>query len=155
MTHTHGNDVEELALNTCWALVGEVGVGRLAVWVEDHPDIFPLNYAVDHGTFVFRSDAGTKTVAALTDVPVALEADGFDAASGKAWSVVAKGRAERIERVDDLMGTVDLPLSPWQGGRKGTFVRIVPTSVTGRRFPIADPGSWRTPLSGAPHAPDE
>ncbi|MFI7741973.1 pyridoxamine 5'-phosphate oxidase family protein [Kocuria rhizosphaericola] len=155
MTDTHGNDVEELAVNSCWELLRDAGVGRLAVWVEDHPDIFPINFVVDHGTLVFRSAEGTKIAGALTDVPVAVEIDGYDESSAKAWSVVVKGRAERIQQVQELMDTVDLPLFPWQTGQKGVFVRVVPGSVTGRRFPVADPGVWRTPLSGARRAPDE
>ncbi|MFI7494758.1 pyridoxamine 5'-phosphate oxidase family protein [Kocuria sp. M4R2S49] len=155
MTDTHGNDVEELAVNSCWELLRDAGVGRLAVWVEDHPDIFPINFVVDHGTLVFRSAEGTKIAGALTDVPVAVEIDGYDESSAKAWSVVVKGRAERIQQVQELMDTVDLPLFPWQTGQKGVFVRVIPGSVTGRRFPVADPGVWRTPLSGARRAPDE
>ncbi|MFF0991591.1 pyridoxamine 5'-phosphate oxidase family protein [Kocuria nitroreducens] len=155
MTDTDGNDVEELAANSCWELLRDAGVGRLAVWVEDHPDIFPVNFVVDHGTLVFRSAEGTKIAAALTDVPVAVETDGYDESSAKAWSVVVKGRAERIQQVQELMDTLDLPLFPWQAGRKGVFVRVVPTLVTGRRFPVTDPGVWRTPLSETRRAPDE
>ncbi len=147
--------MEELPVSACWALLRTTTVGRLAVWVEDHPDIFPLNFAVDHGTVVFRSAAGTKVAAALSDSPVALEADGYDAASATAWSVVLRGHAEEIRRVEDLMDTMDLPLFPWQAGDKGRFIRIVPTSTSGRGFRIADPSAWQTPLSGAKRAPLE
>ena len=147
-----GSTVEELSESTCWALLRATTVGRLAVWVDDHPDIFPLNYAVDHGTVVFRSSAGTKVAAALSDSPVALEADGYDAGSAQAWSVVVKGKAEEITAGQDLIDTLDLPLFPWQAGEKGRFIRIVPTTTTGRRFPIADPDTWLTPLSGAKRA---
>jgi hypothetical protein len=50
------------------------------------------------------------------------------------------------------MDTIDLPLFPWQAGDKGRFLRIVPTTVTGRRFPVADPSVWLTPLSGVKRA---
>jgi hypothetical protein len=143
--------VEELSESECWALLRTTSVGRLAVWVEDHPDIFPLNYAVDHGTVVFRSSAGTKVSAALSDSPVALEADGYDAETAKVWSVVIRGNAEEV-RGQDLIGTIDLPLFPWQAGDKGRFIRIVPTTTSGRRFPIADPSVWNTPLSGLKRA---
>ncbi|GEB23311.1 pyridoxamine 5'-phosphate oxidase family protein [Brevibacterium aurantiacum] len=140
-------DVEELSVDTCWALLRTTTVGRLAVWVDEHPDIFPLNYAVDHGTLVFRSREGTKVLGALSDAPVALETDGYDPTTSKAWSVVVKGRAKTISQVGDLMDTVDLPLFPWQAGGKNRFIRIHPDLVTGRRFPVAGPGIWRTPLS--------
>jgi hypothetical protein len=140
--------VEQLSEDTCWALLRTTAVGRLAVWVDDHPDIFPLNYAVDHGTVVFRSAAGTKVSAALSDSPVALEADGYDPETSQAWSVVVRGDAQRISRPQELIDTLELPLFPWQAGDKGQFIRIVPTATSGRRFVIADPESWRTSLSG-------
>ena len=143
--------VDELSESACWELLRTTSVGRLAVWVEDHPDIFPLNYAVDHGTVVFRSRTGTKLSAALPDSPVALEADGYDAEKGDAWSVVIKGNAEEIKG-QDLMDTMDLPLFPWQAGDKPRFIRIIPTITSGRRFPVADPSVWRTPLSGVKRA---
>lgn len=148
-------DVEELPINACWALLRATTVGRLAVWVEDHPDTFPLNYAVDHGTLVFRSREGTKVFGALSDAPVALEVDGYDPPTSKAWSVVAKGRAGAISQVHDLMDTVDLPLFPWQAGEKKRFIRIHPDLITGRRFPVADPDIWRTPLSDVRRASPE
>jgi hypothetical protein len=144
--------VNELSESACWALLRTTSVGRLAVWVDDHPDIFPLNYAVDHGTVVFRSGAGTKLSAALSDAQVALEADGYDPETTEAWSVVIRGSAEEVTRGQDLIDTTDLPLFPWQAGHKGRFIRIVPTVTSGRRFPIADPSGWQTPLSGVKHA---
>jgi hypothetical protein len=147
--------VVTLSESACWALLRSTSVGRLAVWVDDHPEIFPLNYAVDHGTVVFRSGAGTKVSAALSDSPVALEADGYDAATAEAWSVVIKGNAEEITNVPELLDTLGLPLFPWQAGDKGRFIRIVPTTTDGRRFPIADPSLWVTPLSGLKRAATE
>src|SRR3712207_611202 len=82
--------VDDLSESACWALLRTTSVGRVAVWVGDHPDIFPINYAVDHGTVVFRSGAGTKVSAALSDSPVALETDGYDEETAEAWSVVVK-----------------------------------------------------------------
>jgi uncharacterized protein len=144
--------VDELSESACWTLLRTASVGRLAVWVQDHPDIFPINYAVDHGTVVFRSGTGTKVSAALSDSPVALEADGYDEETTEAWSVVVKGNVEEISRGQDLLDTIDLPLFPWQAGDKGRFIRIIPTTTSGRRFPIADPSLWLTPLSGVKRA---
>ncbi|OXS83013.1 pyridoxamine 5'-phosphate oxidase family protein [Kocuria marina] len=155
MTDKDTSEIEELPPHTCWDLLRGAGLGRLAVWVGDHPDIFPINYAVDHGTLVFRSGQGTKVSHALSEVPVAVEIDGYDAPTAKAWSVVVRGQAEQVRQLQDLVDTVDLPLLPWQAGQKGIFVRIVPDLVTGRRFPVADPGIWQTPLSQAPRSPME
>ena len=150
--HPSKPDIEVLSPEQCWEHLRNVSVGRLAVWAEDHPDIFPLNYVVDHGTLVFRSGEGTKLDLALGETPVALEADGVNADTGVAWSVVVKGQAATIRAVEDVLDTVGLLLFPWQAGHKDHFVRIVPTSITGRRFTVTPPATWWSPLNEAPRA---
>ncbi|WP_425860866.1 pyridoxamine 5'-phosphate oxidase family protein [Arthrobacter sp. TWP1-1] len=146
---------KELDAHECWALLRGVSVGRLAVWVTDHPDIFPINYAVDHGTLVFRTGLGTKLSAAVGETPVAFEADGVDRGSGIAWSVVAKGSAVPIKATEDVLDSFSIMLFPWQSGRKETFVRIEPTSITGRKFTVADPAQWWTAQAAAPRTSPE
>jgi hypothetical protein len=119
-------------------------VGRLGVWVRDHPEIFPVTFTVDRNTILFRSGPGTKLDAALSGTPVVFEVDALEATTSVIWSVMVKGRAEQLTRSVELMDTGDLPLKPWHPGDKSIFVRIIPTELTGRRFPIADPGWWRS-----------
>ncbi|KIA73070.1 hypothetical protein ANMWB30_19970 [Arthrobacter sp. MWB30] len=145
-------EAEKLDANQCWQLLRGVSVGRLAVWAVDHPDIFPVNFKVDHGTLVFRTGEGTKLHAALGATPVAIEADGVDSDTGVAWSVVVKGTAESIKLTQEVLDTVGLLLFPWQAGRKDHFVRIVPTAMTGRRFKVTPPLTWWSPLDDATRA---
>ncbi len=146
---------EILEPSVCWALLRDVSVGRLAVWVDDHPDIFPINYTVDHATVVFRTGEGTKLSAAAGAVPVAMEADGVDADTGLAWSVVVKGPASAISRTDDVLETFSLMLFPWEAGHKDVFLRISPTLITGRRFQVIPPAEWWTAQAQAPHSAPE
>ncbi|XAS69992.1 pyridoxamine 5'-phosphate oxidase family protein [Micrococcaceae bacterium Sec5.1] len=146
------SEAEHLDTKQCWEQLRSVSVGRLAVWMGDHPDIFPINYKVDHGTLVFRTGEGTKLHAALGTTPVALEADGVDTASGIAWSVVVKGTAESIQLTQEVLDSVGLLLFPWQAGRKDHFVRIIPTTMTGRRFKVTPPLTWWSPLDDATRA---
>ena len=111
-------------------------VGRLAVSITNHPDIFPVNHVVDHGTIVFRTAEGTKLAAAVLGRGVAFEVDGYDEATGQAWSVVVKGHAAEIERLVELGDALDLPLSPWHASPKHRFVRIEPVDISGRRFEV-------------------
>lgn len=148
-------EVEHLSVSDCLALLRGVSVGRLAVWNMDHPDIFPINYAIDHGTIVFRTGEGTKLAALRGDFPVAMEADGVDADTGIAWSVVAKGAAALLTSTDDVLDTFALKLFPWHAGPKDNFVRITPTSVTGRRFKVAHPASWWTAQANATQSSTE
>ena len=135
MTSHETSDVEVLSSDQCWELLRESPVGRLAVTVDGSPDIFPVNPVVDHGTIVFRTTAGTK-LAAAKGGDVAFEVDGYDAGTGKAWSVVVKGRAYEVWEVDEILRALRLPLFPWEPGHKPRFVRIETASVTGRRFVV-------------------
>lgn len=152
MNNSSPPEVEVLATHDCWRLLGSVSVGRLALWVYDHPDIFPVNYRVDHGTLVFRTGPGTKLSTALSGTPIALETDEVDADAGVAWSVVVKGQAIAVERTQDLLDTVGPVLFPWQTGRRDRFIRIVPESVSGRRFKLAPALTWWSPLDDATRA---
>lgn len=144
--------MEELEAGTCWDLLRQVPVGHLAVTVEGHPEIFPVNYKVDHGSVVFRTGEGTKLAAAGGQAPVAFEADGTDPATGKAWSVHLKGHAAVLDATPDLLAGVGLTLFPWQAGRKDHFVRIIPTAVSGRRFPVTPALTWWNHLPDVPRA---
>jgi nitroimidazol reductase NimA-like FMN-containing flavoprotein (pyridoxamine 5'-phosphate oxidase superfamily) len=108
------------------------------VSITDHPDIFPVNYIVDRGTVVFRTAEGTKLAAAVLGRAVAFEIDGYDAEQGVAWSVVIKGRATEIERMQDVFDALDLPLFPWHASPKHRFVRIEPFDISGRRFHVRE-----------------
>ena len=136
----------------CWELLRTQEVGRLAVVVSNRPDIFPLNFVVDHGTIVFRTNEGTKLAAAVLGTAVAFEVDAEVA--GAAWSVVLKGVAVEIQQMYELFDALDLPLYPWQLAPKHRFVRIAPDSVTGRRFRIADRAArhagWKPPRRDSP-----
>jgi len=137
---------ESLGASTCWELLREVDVGRLAVVVDDAPEIFPVNYIDDHGTVVFRTADGTKLTAAANG-RVAFETDGFDPDTGEAWSVVLKGSASEVHELEELVDVAHLPLAPLSGSPKNRFIRIAPDVITGRRFPVVDRSLWQNPLT--------
>lgn len=133
----HDTDgMRHLDAHECLELLRGTEVGRLAVSIAHHPDIFPINYVVDHGTVVFRSAEGTKLAGALLGRAVAFEVDGYDADAGEAWSVVIKGEAAEIAQMHDRFAAADLPLFPWHAGSKHRFVRVEPAEMTGRRFQV-------------------
>lgn len=122
-----------LSPSRSWALLRENQQGRLAVATETGPDIFPVTFVVDRGSVVFRTAAGAKLDASDAK-PVALEADGVDAAEGSAWSVVVKGLAREVRGLHESLDALFLPLSPLHPGAKPHLVRIEVTSITGRWF---------------------
>ena len=137
-----------LSTSQSWALARDSVVGRLAVVTGDHPDIFPVNHVVDHGTVVFRTAEGTKLSAAIGR-PVAFEVDGYDVETASAWSVVIKGRAHEIQALDEVIDALRLPVFPWHRAPKPRYVRIEPEDVSGMRFHVVGgSGSSRSGDSG-------
>lgn len=135
-----------LSKESCLDLLRNQLVGRLAVSIRDHPEIFPLNYVVDRGGIVFRTAEGTKLAASVLGRGVAFEIDGLDVDAGKAWSVIVKGQAVEIEAMYDLLDALELPLFPWHASPKNRFVRIEPDEITGRSFEVVEPTVWSDPV---------
>lgn len=121
---------------TCWELLSAAEVSRLAVVVGDDLEIFPINAVVDDRSIIFSTGEGTKLAAVTIARRVVVEADGYDEATGEAWSVVVKGEADRLERFNDIEHAEQLPLDSWSRHPKQWFVRVKPRSITGRRFPV-------------------
>jgi len=136
MSHEELRTMVELSESESWTLLREAVVGRLAVMVDDQPEIFPVNHLVDLGTVVFRTGAGTKLNGAVGH-RVAFEVDGYDLETSSAWSVVVKGRATDVNRLDDVLAVLTLPPFAWHSTPRPHFIRIEPDSVTGRRFEAA------------------
>lgn len=136
----------ELGVSESWGLMREAVVGRLAVIPQDrpYPEIFPVNFLVDRGTVVFRTASGTKLSAAV-DRPVAFEVDGYDPATGEAWSVVVKGIAREVKNLYEVLDALNLPLFPWHAEPKPRIIRIEPDQITGRRFHVLDTPSRHMP----------
>lgn len=135
-----GADVEQIndslvwSLNEdeCWNLLARGEVGRLALSIDGEPDIFPVNYVVDGPRVLFRTAPGSKLAQLSANPRVAFEVDEYDQA--EAASVVLKGVAERLELARDIEAADALPLAPWIPTLKYRWVRISPSSITGRRF---------------------
>lgn len=127
-------DPETLGPVECWLLLGQAEVGRLAVAIRNRPDIFPVNYAVDGESIVINTAPGTKLAAAVLGRAVAFEVDLIDPETRTAWSVVVKGTAQEVTKLEELMEVEALGIETWTPSKKGRFMRIKPDEVTGRRI---------------------
>jgi uncharacterized protein len=138
------NRWQELTDTECRRLLAERHLGRLAITDPDGPVVFPVNYALDEGAVVFRTDPGSKLDALAGGARVAFEVDAVDEGSRTGWSVVVRGRAAEVSEPADLDRLRGLPLYPWAPGAKARYVRIRPVSVTGRRIamPANLPFTW-------------
>lgn len=131
-------DIDEA---TCWELLSQHGVGRLAVVVGTVPDIFPVNYVVDGRRIVVRTEGGTKLAAAVLHGSVAFEIDEIDEDAHVGWSVVVAGRAREPRTLEEVVEIDDLGVTPWAQVPKTRYVVIEPDRVTGRRLPGSDVGA--------------
>lgn len=151
-TETAGSvGVEKISTPACWRLVEANSLGRLAIQnVDGHPDVFPLDYLVHEKNLFMRSAPGTKLRSIVAHPEVALEIDGTDDAF--TWSVVIRGTATRMNTDDAIEASGILGLVSRSPTAKYNYVRLVPDTVTGRRFPVRGPVA--DPEAGA-FAPSE
>ena len=84
-------DLEELSVGECMDYLAGAQVGRVALVVNGHPAILPVNYILDGEQILYRTDEGTDlSKAGLTRV--AFEVDHIDPTSRQGWSVLVQGR---------------------------------------------------------------
>ncbi|MEA2446521.1 MAG: uncharacterized protein QOK47_158 [Actinomycetota bacterium] len=108
-------------------------VGRVALG-GPRPVIFPVNYAIDRGNIVFRTDPGSKFQAAVDESYVAFEVDWVEPTWQTGWSVVARGQAHVVADPEELQKMRQLSLMPWAAGDKEQYVSIETKLISGRRL---------------------
>jgi len=119
----------------CWDLLDSVALGRIVTSVDDQPEIFPVNFAVQRRTVLFRTAEGTKLVSTAINRRVVFEADDHNVAEG--WSVIVKGIARILHSDDEIEEAERARLLTWTAPEKTHYVRVQPMAVTGRRFRFA------------------
>ncbi|OBF09752.1 pyridoxamine 5'-phosphate oxidase [Mycobacterium sp. ACS4054] len=129
--------VSILPVNECWDLIAGVTLGRLVTSVGGQPEIFPVNYAVQRHTVLFRTAEGTKLVSTAINNRVLFEVDDHNVAEG--WSVIIKGVARSLRTNEDIEEAERAQVLPWTPSEKSHYVRIIPEIVTGRRFRFGAP----------------
>lgn len=124
--------IVELDLEECLTLLQLEGVGRLATC--DHqgaPDVVPVNLVIHDGAPILRThDAMAQEN--LDGTCASVEVDRFDWFHRTGWTVLVKGDAEVV----DPTTLADLALESWVPNGRSSFVRIRPTSITGRRIEL-------------------
>lgn len=124
--------VAVLSASESWNLLSGAALGRLVTSVDGQPEIFPVNFVVQDRTVLFRTAEGTKLVSSAIDNRVLFEADDHGAAGG--WSVIVKGTARMLHTNEEIEHADRAQLLPWTATLKQHYVRVLPTSITGRRF---------------------
>lgn len=125
--------MDVLSAEESWKLLSSAALGRLVTCVEGHPEIFPVNFVVQHKTVLFRTaEFASKLLTVVMNARVAFEADDHNVAEG--WSVIVKGIAQVLNTSDEVAQAQRAQLLPWTAGEKPRYVRVFPSEITGRRF---------------------
>ena len=130
--------LEILHLGDMFRLLASAQLGRIGFMADKEVAVLPVMYQVDGQDVVFRTYVGSKLANIELGHYVCFEVDCYDAATRTGWSVVARGLAEKES--DAACARLDAPgMDSWGGPAKDRlWMRIRPTSVTGRRIPSAN-----------------
>ena len=120
-----------IGTDECIELLRGHSFGRVGMSIANEPVILPVYYALVDGEIVFRTDPGTKLIAAVLETRVAFEVD--DADNG--WSVLVVGRAHEVRSPSPALTNAQAHLDNyWPSGERERVVRIEIEKVTGRRL---------------------
>lgn len=128
--------LEELPEAECWALLGERGVGRVALDARGRLGVHLVNYAVASGVVLARTAPGTALAeAAALGAAVALEVDRLDEVRSEGWSVLVRGTARPLGEADRQHLGRDV--TPWSGEGRSVLVVLAPDGISGLRITAA------------------
>jgi uncharacterized protein len=139
--------LEILHLGDCFGLLKSVPVGRIGFVAGGEVVMLPVNFLVDGQDVVFTTGAGSKLSSVEVGHYVGFEADSFDPATRAGWSVLVSGMAEIVESDEEAARLDASGLQAWAGAAERLWVRIRPTSVSGRRIPAAPPAASTGPAA--------
>ena len=130
----------ELTVDECLELLATASVGRIAVAGPDGPPlVVPVNFVLEGSVIVFRTAPGAK-LDALRRNRASFQVDSIDPLHRTGWSVLLQGLA-----FEGSPPEVDP--DPWESGAKHYWIRLVPSSITGRRIALPtvelDPRGYR------------
>ena len=132
MTNSAAQPIASITADESWALLSSCTLGRFVTSWDGQPDVFPVNFVVQRHTVLIRTAEGAKLSAVAENHCVAFEADHHDVMHG--WSVVVKGVAQVLQSAAEVEDAERAQVMPWTATTKLHYIRILPTSISGRRF---------------------
>ena len=138
--YSDGSALQQLSREECLTLMASVPVGRVIYTRRALPAVELVNFALDHGDIVIRTDGGGKLAAAARGAVVAFEADQLDLAARFGWSVTAIGPSGEVTDPAEISRLREIGLGSWAPGAREHFIRITPELINGRYLHTAD---WR------------
>jgi len=135
--YSDGSALEQLPRDECLRLMASVSIGRIVYTRRALPAVELVNFALDHGDIIIRTDSGGKLAAATQHSVVAFEADRLDMDQRGGWSVTAIGQSREVTDPAEISQLQDIGLSSWAPGIREHFIRISPEILNGRRLRVS------------------
>lgn len=132
--YSNGPSLQHLSQGECLRLMASVPVGRIIYTRQALPAVELVNFALDHGDIIVRTDHSGKLAAATRGAVVAFEADSLDPSSQAGWSVTVIGHSHEVTDADEISRLEQIGLSSWVPGEHEHFIRISPGILSGRQL---------------------
>ena len=132
--YSDGSALQRLSRHECLTLMASVPAGRIIYTRRALPAVELVNFALDHGDIVIRTDRSGKLAAATRGAVVAFETDELDLAGQSGWSVTAIGPSSEVTDPGELARLRAIGLRSWAPGTRDHFIRISPVMLNGRHL---------------------
>jgi hypothetical protein len=132
--YSDGLTLKQLTRDECLQLMASVPVGRIIYTRQALPAVELVNFAIDNGDIIIRTDHSGKLAAAIREAVVAFEADNLDTDCHVGWSVTAIGQSQEVTDADEIDRLERVGPGSWAPGVREHFIRIRPGILNGRRL---------------------
>jgi len=130
--YSDGSALRQLSSDDCLRLLATVPLGRIIYTRQALPAVELVNFAIESGDIIIKTDRSGKLAAATRGAIVAFEADVVDLERRSGWSVTAIGPSRPVADPADIVRLRRMGLDSWAPGVREHFIRITPQLLNGR-----------------------
>jgi hypothetical protein len=128
-------DLEPLSEHESLRLLRAGVLGRVVVPTPDGMEIFPVNYTVTDRSVLIRTAPGSLLDRYADGATLLFETDMVDHDRWHGWSVVARGRGERVPDGELNAAERAVPGPPrWVSREHEVWIRLSWSEISGRRL---------------------
>ena len=138
--YSDGSALSQLTRGDCLRLLATAPIGRIIYTRQALPAVELVNFALESGDIIIRTDRSGKLAAATREAIVAFEADALDCENRSGWSVTAIGPSREVTDAAEIARLQEIGLSSWAPGQREHFIRISPQLLNGRWLGAGRPG---------------
>lgn len=126
--------LEPVPPQACQRLLGLNDLGRLAWPNGTELMVVPVNYTLDGGDIVLRTDPGGPIAQTAVGAPAAFQVDDLHRDGHVGWTVLTQVSATLVKDPAERQRLQQRELQPWAPGDRSCYVRLTITALSGRRL---------------------